>query len=387
RLVISDDGSSDASLAVAETAAAADPRIEVVRNPNRLVFRNFGVSLRRATTPWFVWLAADDFWAPTFLEQAMARAAERPDAVSILPGWAFAGDAAGRPVPGTAPLDGQWAGRVRRYLAAPGGTRMYGLTRTDPLRAAFPDRNIVAWDWLMVLGLLRSGPMLRAPGPAVLFREETPLAAYVASVETWHTGSAIRWPARSMSLLALRGGLIPPGAIGALAALNLRKHEEYLAYRDPAAFAARLPLFRRLGLPIACKPGRAVEIAEYLLAEDPDRREGAGEMLSALAGSGDGAAARSLGRARASGRLPGAAAEAYAQAAALGDPDGRFWTAMNAGRPQGHGAWAAIIDIAAAGSADARAWLTAEAATGGVPDAVRPVLAHRLGIGLSEAAE
>ena len=291
RLIISDDASTDASPDIAADAARADARITLVRQPTRLGVMNFGVPLAAADTPVFVWLAADDWWEPGFLSATLAALATRPDAVSALPRAAWAegtpldGPPSGR-LPDTTALDMPWPDRVRRFLAHPGGTRMYGLIRTTAAQAAFPPRAINAWDWALMLGLLAQGPQIEVP-ETLLLREETHWQRYAEGVDEGPARGLNRTlPVLEASLLALRRGHVPRGAWGALVALNLRKHEEYIAICHPQAYGRRLWLYRRLGLPFACRPGVAAGVMTTVAARNatrnPARAAAARDVLARL---------------------------------------------------------------------------------------------------------
>ncbi|TCO72045.1 glycosyltransferase family 2 protein [Rhodovulum euryhalinum] len=371
RLIIADDASTDATWPLARAAAAADPRIEAIRQPARLGSQNFATGLDRAETPFFVWLAADDYWAPRFLEASLAVLEAAPAAVSALPRVRWTGRIDG---PRTDTLAGPAVQRLRRYLAAPGGTRMYGLMRTGVVRAAFPRQAMNAYDWVLMTGVLRAGAQIEVPEP-LLFRERTDPLRYAEAVDALHRARLFRrFPVLAMSLAALRAGHIPLANLGDLAALNLRKHEEYLAVMRPGQFARRLRLFRALGLPIAATPGRAADIAGQIARADPGRRSGAGRVLVRLARLGDGAAALELGHLRRAGLLPGDAAAAYRRAGELGLADGWFHEALAGGTAQ----WPRIVGAAHRGSVAARTHLARCRDEGRLPEALADVTAYLL---------
>jgi glycosyltransferase involved in cell wall biosynthesis len=300
RLVVSDDASTDTTAAIAEAAAKGDARISVVRQPVRRGAMNFGDLLARADTPYFAWLAADDFWAPEFLSRTLAALEARPDAVSALPRAAFVGPGCSGRIPDTATLDGSWPDRVRRFLAHPGGTRMYGLMRTPAAKAAFPLRDMNAYDWALMLGLLAQGPQVEVP-EVLLFREETDWLRYAEAVdESRVRGPYRQFPIVEMSLLAIRRGHVPRSAWSDLLALNLRKHEEYVAVCHPAKFGRRLWLYRRLGLPFATRPETGAAVMRKVAARDPVRAPAAQAVLAKLVPEADPvriAAPGTLGRA------------------------------------------------------------------------------------------
>lgn len=379
-LIITDDGSADQTVNIAQAAANEDARIELIRNDLRLGYMNFGVSLKQAKSEWFVWLAGDDFWSPRFLEAALAAADADPESVSVLPRWAYTG--MGENAPRTLPLDGPHTTRVRRFLAAPGGTRMYGLTRRSVMQAAFPAKSFNAFDWYLVLGVIRSGRQIELD-ECLLFRERTPLRTYVETADCASRG-IFRWfPILRMSLAAVRDGRVHYANAGDLLRLNLRKYEERLAYLRPVLFAQQLPILRRLGSPIASKPGRAREIAEELVREVPERRSGAARLLARLVGLGEAAAATAIGKARRDGLLPGDSAEAFARGKALGDTDAGYFLAevQFSGGTIGEAVfWAEVIDAATLGSEAARSRLIAARASGELPESADQAFRFRVAV-------
>ena len=81
-ILVSDNASSDETLQVANRYAAADRRISVIRQPvNRGGSRNFTEVLRRARGEYFVWLAHDDRWDPSFLESCLEKLEPDPSVV------------------------------------------------------------------------------------------------------------------------------------------------------------------------------------------------------------------------------------------------------------------------------------------------------------------
>ncbi|MDE1178491.1 MAG: glycosyltransferase [Edaphobacter sp.] len=79
-IVVIDDGSTDASLRIAQ---AYEPRIRVISRPNGGVSaaRNFGASI--TTAPWLAFLDHDDCWEPDFLAHATEVLLDTPDAAFL----------------------------------------------------------------------------------------------------------------------------------------------------------------------------------------------------------------------------------------------------------------------------------------------------------------
>ena len=85
--IIVDDGSSDGTLALAESYAARDPRVRVIHQQNAgvSVARNAGIAA--ASCDWLLFLDADDTIAPEHLER-MTQALERDDSLdAVRCGW------------------------------------------------------------------------------------------------------------------------------------------------------------------------------------------------------------------------------------------------------------------------------------------------------------
>lgn len=273
RLIVTDDGSRDETWSIVEELAQTDHRIEAVRNSRRLMFQNFRVSLEMARTPYFVWLAGDDYWGAHFLEETLATLESSPDAVSAITRCRFL-DAPDSPYLPT--LDGSRVTRIGRYLSAPGGTRMYGLTRTEVLRSSFPDRNMNAYDWFLMLGVLSAGAQL-VTKRTELFRSFTELSSYVDMGHNLQRGLFRLFPVSKMSFSAAYAGFVPLRNFRDLFGLNLRKHEEYMAYIHPGSFARLRRAYALAGLPIANSPERSRDAA--LASLSAGRKEGAERLL------------------------------------------------------------------------------------------------------------
>ena len=79
-LVICDDGSTDTALALAESYAAADPRIRVISQANRGSGGAYNTAVRNARADLIVMISADDLLLPEHLERFDAFIAEHPEA-------------------------------------------------------------------------------------------------------------------------------------------------------------------------------------------------------------------------------------------------------------------------------------------------------------------
>ena len=69
-LIISDNGSTDNTSSICQEYEKKEKRIKYIRHEkNSGGTWNFGFLLEQASTKYFVWLGADDYWEPTFLEK------------------------------------------------------------------------------------------------------------------------------------------------------------------------------------------------------------------------------------------------------------------------------------------------------------------------------
>lgn len=82
-VVIVDDGSTDASHAVAVRAVGDDSRFRVIRQRNGGVSRARNAAMRAARAPWVAFIDADDEWLPGFLEAILEAARRYPEAIMI----------------------------------------------------------------------------------------------------------------------------------------------------------------------------------------------------------------------------------------------------------------------------------------------------------------
>jgi glycosyltransferase involved in cell wall biosynthesis len=78
-LIIRDDGSTDATLAAAESAAASDPRVRILPGPHTGVSASINTAATLATGKYLGVLDSDDLLAPTALEETAAILDARPD--------------------------------------------------------------------------------------------------------------------------------------------------------------------------------------------------------------------------------------------------------------------------------------------------------------------
>jgi glycosyltransferase involved in cell wall biosynthesis len=151
KIIVSDDGSTDATRAILADWAARDPRVELVFQPRNIgPIENFDTVARRAVTPLFMFAAHDDAWSATYVDELRSALAERPRAQlayarNILMNDDFSAQTKVIPaVPIVAKTRG--AG-VRRALRIARSGWFYGLYRTEALLPALDAVRVYGHPW------------------------------------------------------------------------------------------------------------------------------------------------------------------------------------------------------------------------------------------------
>jgi glycosyltransferase involved in cell wall biosynthesis len=236
-LIISDDGSQDKTWEICCRYKEIDRRIKLFRQDRNLYYMNFGFLLEQSSAPYFAWLAGDDTWSPTYLEECIKELNARPDAVGCVSRCQFIVD--GKPTSlsnGTASLEQEWEHNVVTYLREPGdNTRMYGVFRVHALKASFPHKVMHAYDWALSAATLRYGKHIELP-KVLMTRQQTPREKYARSVKRDHRSWVFRlFPVLRMSqhLIFQRKIPVTPKVLRALLRLNLVMHVEYMKFIHP----------------------------------------------------------------------------------------------------------------------------------------------------------
>jgi glycosyltransferase involved in cell wall biosynthesis len=139
-IIIADDCSTDASLEICRSFAECDPRIRIIRNEANVgLTRNMSHVFREARGKYFMWADQDDVRDSSFVRKTVAALESNPGAVlcQSLTG-AFVGEpdnvvtitSLGGVVDAKSPPR-----RYLRFLRQYSDTTIYGLIRTDALRA------------------------------------------------------------------------------------------------------------------------------------------------------------------------------------------------------------------------------------------------------------
>ena len=235
-VLMSDDGSTDATVTLAQSVVARDARFSLVRQPVNLNYGNFRVLLNGADTEFFMFAAGDDYWDPVFVESCIRTLDENRQAVAAISRVEFFDQAPPRPSKDTFALTGTIEENLERYLRNAGdNSRMYGVFRTPSAKAAFPATDHYAYDWTFSAASLLSGTHVEVPH-TLMFRETTAPERYIHYSTRDAKGFLDRvLPLRAMTASLLFEKRVPRSArvIRALAWANLRAHYEYAAAFHP----------------------------------------------------------------------------------------------------------------------------------------------------------
>lgn len=92
-LIVINDGSTDATQAIAEKFGHEDGRIKVINQENKRLGAARNTGIKNLTGEWIAFLDSDDLWEPSKLEKQLQASEKFPDAdVIYTAGWIFNGD-------------------------------------------------------------------------------------------------------------------------------------------------------------------------------------------------------------------------------------------------------------------------------------------------------
>lgn len=168
-LIVVDDGSTDATPAIA--AAVADPRVRLHSFPNRGLAASRNRGIRLARSPFVAFIDADDLWTPGKLAAQLAALRARPDA-ALAYSWTDCIDEHDRRLgPGShVTAEGRVYERLLAWNFLDNGSsalvRAEALARAGPFDETLP----AAEDWDLWLRLAWAYPFACVPEAQVLYR-------------------------------------------------------------------------------------------------------------------------------------------------------------------------------------------------------------------------
>jgi glycosyltransferase involved in cell wall biosynthesis len=176
-LLISDNGSDDATGEIAQRFADRDPRVRYVRHPvNRGSAFNHNYLIEHARGEFFKWVSDDDLYAPDLLQRCMDALDARPE-ISLAHAWtAFIDDRGQITHRVDYPLTTDVRDPVTRFrsiLYTQGGDDTYGIIRMSVLKTVAPFGSYHWADRTFVAELALNGPFHNVPD-FLYFRRDHP---------------------------------------------------------------------------------------------------------------------------------------------------------------------------------------------------------------------
>jgi glycosyltransferase involved in cell wall biosynthesis len=180
-LVISDNASTDQSLAIIERLASSDPRIRVIRQARNIGANgNYLAVLAAARAALFKWASANDLCAPRFIERCVEALDRDPAAVLAYPRTLIFETGPEDGVPYDHDFELLSDDRARRFIELFStmhlNNAMNGVIRREQLLGILPMGNFRNADILLMAELALRGKYLLVDEPAFL-RRMSPAAA------------------------------------------------------------------------------------------------------------------------------------------------------------------------------------------------------------------
>ncbi len=182
-VIVSDNGSTDATPAIARSYVRTDPRVRFLRcDQNRGAAWNFNRVFKLSSGTYFKWAAHDDEHAPTYLSRCVAALEAHPQAV-LSHTETVTIDSDGRrirPIDESFAVDGEEPHeRWRHLLRYQGGCyHVFGVMRAHVLRQTGLIGPFVASDRVLLAELALHGPFVAVPEPLFLHREHAERSVY-----------------------------------------------------------------------------------------------------------------------------------------------------------------------------------------------------------------
>ena len=179
-LIISDNGSTDGTGAIARRYESIDPRVRYVHHPRNLGSSfNHNFVIEQARGEFFKWVSDDDLYAPDLLQRCIDALDARPEIVLAHAWTAFIDDEGSITDTVDYPLTTDVPDAVERFrsvLYAQGGDDIYGVIRMSVLREVAPFGSYHWADRTFVAELALHGPFHNVPD-FLYFRRDHPMRA------------------------------------------------------------------------------------------------------------------------------------------------------------------------------------------------------------------
>ena len=176
-LIISDNGSTDSTSKICREYEKKDKRIQYIKQEkNNGWFFNFKFVLDLASCKYFVWLADDDYWESTFLEENVNVLDSKSDVVGSIGIVNYLTESNDNKTSiqkfkdkfrdknsnfksyrHVATVSGSYFEKARFYLRFNQASFIYAVFRTEKLRRRWNPKLMTAWDLTLLLNILKEG--------------------------------------------------------------------------------------------------------------------------------------------------------------------------------------------------------------------------------------
>ncbi len=180
-LIISDNASTDSTSDICEEYAKKDKRIKYIKQDENInLLPNYNFVLEKAESKYFVWLEADDFWYPQFLEKNIQVLESNEKFVASAGNIEYYGEGIDNGIEKHEskfknyikkkqstdskfkyihPVSGKFEEKINFYLRFNRGSGIYAVYRTNIIKKSSIKKPIAAWDLIIILNALRYGDL------------------------------------------------------------------------------------------------------------------------------------------------------------------------------------------------------------------------------------
>lgn len=232
-VVISDNCSTDTTPQICNEIVQKDSRFSYVKQEQNIgALNNFKYLIEKCDTPYFVYLAADDYWLPDFLMKNIEALEKEPIAICSISKVAFEKNGEYLHVSnGTLAMDSTVKDNLKHYFSTlpNDNSRFYGVYRTHVLKNSFIGvEPFHAADWFMMAATLLHGAHIEI-GEVLMRREVAEPHRYVqqAKAESNQLFGIFPILPMTMALRKVIGTKLFIILIPQLVMLNYKKCKEY----------------------------------------------------------------------------------------------------------------------------------------------------------------
>ena len=177
KLIISDNGSTDSTSIICKDYQQKDGRIQYIKQEKNMGwFFNFKCLLDLARSEYFVWIADDDYWKPSFLEENIKKLDLKPNIVASTGIIEYLTESKEvktsiqkfkdklrdknknyKSYRHVASVSGPYFKKAKYYLRFNQASFVYGVFRTEKLRQRWVSKLVSPWDLILLLNILKEG--------------------------------------------------------------------------------------------------------------------------------------------------------------------------------------------------------------------------------------